>query len=322
MPDAFIPGLHHVTALSGAAQDNLDFYAGVLGLRRVKTTVNFDDPKTHHLYYGDTVGRPGTVITFFPWPRARSGRNGAGMVNTVTFAVPAGTIDAWATHLNDAGVDTTRHDHFGDPALRFEDPAGLALALIATDEMDNTGAWDDGPVPADRAIRGFHAPTLPVFSDDRTPDLLTKVFGWTRADEDGDHVRFRAPEPDLAGIVDLEIRDRHPSGRMGTGTVHHVAFRARDADEQQHWQRALRDRGIQVTDVKDRQYFQSIYFRDPNWTSGILFEIATDGPGFLTDESEADLGKTLRLPSWLESRRDEIESSLPSLTAPVSRRSE
>ena len=312
-----IPGLHHVTALSGAAQETLDFYAGVLGLRRVKTTVNFDDPKTHHLYYGDTVGRPGTVITFFPWPRARQGRTGAGMVSRVAFAVPPGTLDDWADRLDEAGVTTRRTDRCDDPLLEFEDPSGLSLALVATDAAANGGAWGDGPVPIDQAVRGFHAPTLPVFSGDRTPELLTDVFGWTRVGEDEDRVRVRAPETGLADVLDLQVRDRHPSGRMGTGTVHHVAFRARDANEQRHWQHVLREHDIQVTEVKDRQYFQSIYFRDPNWTSGILFEIATDGPGFLIDESEETLGETLCLPSWLASRRDEIADSLPTLTPPT-----
>jgi glyoxalase family protein len=312
-----IPGLHHVTALAGAAQDNLDFYVGVLGLRRVKTTVNFDDPKTYHLYYGDTVGRPGTIITFFPWPRARGGRTGAGMVSRVAFAVPAGTLDAWAARLDEAGVAARRTERFGDPILLFDDPSGLSLALVATGAAENDGAWGDGSVPADQAVRGVHAPTLPVFSDDRTPELLTDVFGWTRVGEDEGRVRLQAPGAGLASVLDLQVRDRHPSGRMGTGTVHHVAFRARDAEEQRHWQRVLRERDIQVTDVKDRQYFQSIYFRDPTWTSGILFEIATDGPGFLTDESEETLGDTLRLPSWLESHRDEIADSLPTLTPPT-----
>lgn len=317
MSDAFIPGIHHVTALAGAAQTNLDFYAGVLGLRRVKSTVNFDDPKTPHLYYGDTVGRPGTIPTFFPWPRAQAGRAGAGMVQTVAFAVPDGTLEAWAARLDDAGVSTTRADRFGQSLLQFEDPAGLALELVATDRLENPGAWAEGPVPIDRALRGFHAPTLPVFANDRTPDLLTELFGWTRAGEHGDRIRLRAPETKRGDVLDLQVRERHPSGRMGTGTVHHIAFRARDAEEQRYWQQALRTRNIQVTDVKDRQYFRSIYFRDPNWTSGILFEIATDGPGFLTDEKEAKLGEGLRLPPWLESRRDEIEAALPSLTPPA-----
>lgn len=316
MPDAFIPGLHHITALSGAAQQNLDFYVGVLGLRRVKTTVNFDDPKTHHLYYGDTVGRPGTAITFFPWPRAQQGRPGAGILQSVAFAVPDGTLDAWANRLSTADVTTQRTERFGEPVLQFDDPSGLSLELVATSSMTNAGAWGDGPVPSDQAIRGFHAPTLPVFSEDRTPELLTDLFGWEALDESEDRRRYRAPEADLAGCLDLQIRDRHPSGRMGRGAVHHIAFRARDAEEQREWQRVLRGREIQVTDVKDRQYFQSIYFRDPDWTSGLLFEIATDGPGFLADESEETLGNSLRLPPWLEDRRPDLEDALPPLASP------
>lgn len=317
-PMPTLPGLHHITALSGAAQDNLEFYVGVLGLRRVKTTVNFDDPKTHHLYYGDTVGRVGTIITFFPWPRARHGRAGAGMVTGVSFAVPRGALDAWASHLEEADVPTRRTERFDDPVLEFEDPSGLSLAIVATDDVENAGTWGGGPLSDEHAIRGFHAPTLPVFSDDRTSELLTDLFGWTEVGREEDRRRLQAPDASLAGTVDLAVRERHPSGRMGQGTVHHVAFRARDAEEQQEWQAALLERDIQVTDVKDRQYFQSVYFRDPTWTSGILFEIATDGPGFLTDESAEMLGETLQLPPWLSTQRDEIERALPTLTSPVS----
>jgi len=316
MPDRPIAGLHHITALAGAAQANLDFYAGVLGLRRVKTTVNFDDPTTPHLYYGDATGRPGTITTFFPWPQARPGRAGAGMATSVAFAVPPGTLDAWTDRLAAADVAVERTERFGAPALTLEDPAGLPLALVADGDAPADGVWRDGPVPADRALRALHAPTLPVFSDDRTPELLTDLFGWTTVGTDGDRRRLRAPDADLGGQVDLQVRDRHPSGRMGRGTVHHVAFRARDAEEQRRWREALRAREIDVTAVKDRQYFQSIYFRDPTWTSGLLFEIATDGPGFLDDEPKAALGETLRLPPRLEPRRDELERALPSLSPP------
>jgi len=316
MPDRPIAGLHHVTALSGAAQENLDFYAGVLGLRRVKTTVNFDDPTTHHLYYGDRTGRPGTIATFFPWPQAGSGRTGAGMVASLAFAVPSGTLDAWGDRLEAADVPTRREERFGTPALTFEDPAGLSLALLPTDASTDDALWTEGPVPADHALRGLHAPTLPVFADDRTPELLTDVFGWAAAGTDGPRRRFRAPDAERGGAVDLLVRERHPSGRMGRGTVHHIAFRARDAESQRAWRTTLRNHGIQVTDVKDRQYFQSIYFRDPAWTSGILFEIATEGPGFLVDESEATLGDTLQLPPRLEDRRPDLESVLPSLAPP------
>jgi glyoxalase family protein len=316
MPDRPIAGLHHITALSGAAQATLDFYAGVLGLRRVKTTVNFDDPKTHHLYYGDATGRPGTLLTFFPWPQARTGRVGAGMASAVALAVPAGTLDAWADRLDDAGVPARRAERFGTPVLTLDDPSGLSLALVADADGPADGGWPDGPVPADQAVRGLHAPTLPVFADDRTPELLTDLFGWTPVGTEGDRRRLRAPDADRGGHVDLVVRDRHPSGRMGRGTVHHVAFRARDAEAQRQWRAALRERGVEVTKVKDRQYFQSIYFRDPTWTSGVLFEIATDGPGFQVDESEATLGEALQLPPSLDSRRDELERALPTLSPP------
>lgn len=316
MPDRSLPGIHHVTALSGAAQDTLDFYAGVLGLRLVKKTVNFDDPMTHHLYYGDTVGRPGTLLTFFPWPQARPGRPGAGMVRTVSFAVPPGTLDTWAARLDDAGVPTRRSVRFDEPVLACEDPAGMHLELVATDTTNET-AWEDAPGLEAPPLQAFHVPTLPIFADDRTPELFTDLFGWDPVGTEDDRLRLRAPDAPLAGQVDLLRRDRHPSGRMGRGTVHHIAFRARDAAEQVQWQSALRNRGLQVTDVKDRRYFQSIYFRDPDWTSGILFEIATDGPGFLTDEDEGGLGEALQLPPWLDSRREEIESALPTLTPPA-----
>ena len=316
MASPALSGLHHVTALSGAAQENLSFYTGVLGLRRVKTTVNFDDPKTHHLYYGDTVGQPGTIITFFPWPRTRQGRAGAGMVGAVAFAVPAGTLDEWEAHLDEATVTARRTTRFGDPLLQFDDPSGLTLELVATDAMENPDAWTPDGISADRALQSLHAPTLPVFADDRTLDLFTDLFGWTEIDEENDRHRLQAPDAERAHLVDLQVRDRHPSGRMGQGTVHHVAFRARDAQEQRHWQTTLREHDIQVTDVKDRQYFQSIYFRDPTWTSGILFEIATDGPGFETDEPPDALGRTLQLPDWLETRRTELERALPTLTPP------
>ena len=316
MPDAPLPGLHHITALSGDAQDNLDFYVGVLGLRRVKTTVNFDDPTTHHLYYGDASGRPGTILTFFPWPRAASGRPGAGMARRVAFAVPDGALAAWQDRLDAHGIEVEETERFGESRLRFADPSGLPLALVASEVSDDATPWTNGPVSADHALHGFHAPTLPVFTDDYTVELFTDVFGWSRSGTDGDHVRLQAPGPGVGTIVDLLVRDRHPSGRMGSGMVHHVAFRVPDDQAQKKWQRTLREHGLQVTDVKDRQYFRSIYFRDPDWTSGLLIEIATDGPGFLVDESEKDLGHTLNLPPHLEPRREELEATLPTLTVP------
>lgn len=319
MSDPAVPGIHHITALSGPAQSTVDFYVRVLGLRRVKTTVNFDDPKTHHLYFGDRVGRPGTLLTFFPWAQTRPGRMGAGMVSSVAFAVPESAVEGWEARLADSDARPQRTERFGDPVLQFQDPAGLALELVGTAEVEDDEVWEAGPVPPDQALRGFHAPTLPVFSDDRTLDLLADLFGWIQTDESEDRIRLRSSEATRGGVLDLSVRDRHASGRMGQGAVHHIAFRVNDAEAQRQWQRALRNRDIRVTDVKDRQYFQSIYFRDPEWTSGILFEIATDGPGVLTDESEARLGRRLQLPPWLETQRDEIEDALPSLAAPTGR---
>lgn len=317
MPDRSLPGVHHITALCGDAQENLDFYVGVLGLRLVKKTVNFDDPTTHHLYYGDRVGHPGTVLTFFPWPQAPGGREGAGMVTRVSFAVPAGSMPRWRDRLNDREVNVDEDERFGEPVLRFSDPHGLSLELVGRSPTDEGSPWTEGPIPGDMAIRGFHAPTLPVFREDRVEALFADVFGWTRTGRDGDRVRYRAPGDGVGTEVDLLIRDRHPSGRMGQGSVHHIAFRAADAGAQKGWQSALRERGLQVTEVKDRQYFESIYFRDPDLTSGILFEIATDGPGFSADETEEDLGSTLKLPPWLEERRDNLQRALPALRAPI-----
>lgn len=316
MPEAIPSGVHHITALCGDAQENLGFYVGVLGLRRVKTTVNFDDPTTHHLYYGDARGRPGTILTFFPWPQAPRGRPGAGMIKSVAFRVPPGTLGAWRARLAEADVSTEEDERFGASVLQFSDPHGLSLELVAAPRPDEAAPWADGPVSKEMAVRGFAAPTFPVFGEDRIVELLTEVFGWETAGTDGDRVRVRASGAGAGTNVDLLVRDRHPSGRMGQGTVHHVAFRAPGADAQQAWQSALRDRGLTVTDVKDRQYFRSVYFRDPDWTSGILFEIATDGPGFLTDEDEAALGSALKLPSWLEGRREKLERVLPTLRSP------
>jgi len=315
MTDVRVPGLHHVTALSGAGQDTVDFYVGVLGLRLVKETVNFDDPMNHHLYYGDTVGRPGTLLTVFPWPQVRPGRPGAGMVEALSFAVPEGSLGKWTDRLEAADVSVETGTRFDEEVLRFEDPAGLPLELIGA-PLDDETAWTEGAVPAEAVVQGLHAATLPVFSGDRTRSLFTDLFDWTQIGEEANRVRLRGPGDGPGTCVDLLVRDRHPSGRMGRGMVHHVAFRTPDAERQRLLQAQLRERGIQVSDVTDRRYFGSIYFRDPDWTSGLLFEIATDGPGFLTDEPESALGQALQLPPSLEDRRDEIQAALPALSAP------
>jgi glyoxalase family protein len=311
--DASIPGIHHITAIAGPAQESLDFYTTVLGLRCVKTTVNFDDPTTYHLYFGDATGRPGTILTLFPWAQAVRGRAGAGMATAVAFAVPSGSLPAWQDRLAAAAVETRPAERFGEPVLQLTAPDGLPLELVATDLAPSADAWAGADLDRDLAIRGFHGTTLPALDRPHTEALFTDVFGWTRTHATDDRIRVVAPDRPLGGTVDLQTDASHAAGRMGQGTVHHVAFRARDADEQRAWQAALRDRGLSVTDVKDRQYFQSIYFRDPEWTSGVLFEIATDGPGFTADESADALGTALQLPPWLEERRSELEAALPTL---------
>jgi glyoxalase family protein len=321
MPDAPIPGLHHITAISGAAQETLDFYARTLGLRLVKTTVNFDDPGTYHLYFGDRTGQPGTILTFFPWAHAVLGRAGLGMAAEVAFAAPTGSLGFWRERLDAHDVEATEAAVFGDDVLRLAAPDGLALALVATDVHDAGTAWTEGPVPAEHALAGFFGTTLDVADADPVADLLTGAFGWTEVEAEtteggGERMRFAAPEPAVGRVIDLRRPAEPRRARSGKGTIHHIALRARDDDEQLAWREALAERGIGVTEVKDRQYFRSIYFRHAD-TGGVLFEIATDAPGFAADEPVETLGEALKLPPWLEGRRDELERRLPALERPA-----
>jgi len=277
-----IPGIHHVTALASDPQRNLDFYTGVLGLRLVKLTVNFDDPGTYHLYYGDQVGTPGTIITFFPWPGASRGRQGFGQVTEVSFAVPRGALDHWAGKLD------TQPDAEG--VVRFSDPDGLPLSIRAT---------EDG---AGRAITRFAGVTLTERDPNATSSLLSATMGYAA---DG-VLQFQSAHDTVRIWHDPAAR----AGTMGAGTVHHVAFRAKDDARQLEWQQLLMAEGLGVTEVLDREYFHSIYFREPG---GVLFEIATDPPGFAIDEAPEELGTHLKLPPWLEPRRTEIQRILPTL---------
>ncbi|WP_311172342.1 ring-cleaving dioxygenase [Halobellus ordinarius] len=311
-------GLHHVSAVAGDPQANLDFYTGTLGLRFVKRTVNFDDTTTYHLYYGDETGSPGTALTFFPFAGARPGRPGRGQAVATAFAVPDGSLDYWSERL--AASPATVGDSltcFGASVLPFEDPDGQPLELVETDPADSSiEPWTGGPVPEDRAIRGFFGVTLHSAEPDATAKVL-ELLGFDRVgsedDDGGERVRYVAAG-DHATVVD--VLHRHPPrGRPGVGTVHHVAFRAEDEAEQLQWRDRLSEAGQFVTPQKDRQYFQSIYFREPG---GILFEIATDGPGFTVDEDVDALGSALKLPEWLAEEREGIEAALPSLDPPES----
>ena len=306
-----VKGIHHVTAISGVAQENVDFYAGVLGLRFVKKTVNFDDPGTYHLYYGDDEGRPGSILTFFPWAYATQGRAGAGMVGATSFMISNGSLDDWSERLEESGVQSPlQRSRFGEPVLLFRDPHGLDLELVPA--RGGPGATGS-PRATDgvHSILGFYGVTLFVTEPDVTASIITDIFGYEFVAHEEGRTRFRSPSGDPGSVIDLVRRaDR---GRQGKGTTHHVAFRARDEEQQLSLGEALGSAGLHVTEVKDRNYFKSIYFREPN---GVLFEIATDAPGFAVDEPMEHLGEELKLPQWLEPRRSEIERHLEGLRVP------
>lgn len=309
-----IQGLHHITAVAGDAQANVDFYEGLLGQRLVKTTVNFDDPGTHHLYYADEVGTPGTVLTFFPWRHMGRGKAGNGETAEVLYTVPAAAHGYWAERLEGEGVQVEAvEERFGDPVLLFRDPDGMRLGLVGTDTPADVTLWEDGPVPVEHALRGFHSVTLWLDAAEPTARLLEEEMGYRRVGVEGDRTRLRA-EPDDRGIfVDLVARPGEPAGRFGAGSIHHVAFRTVDDEEQLEYRSSLLAAGYPVTPVRDRQYFHSIYFREPG---GVLFEVATDAPGFLYDEPRESLGDALKLPPWLEDRRTVIEERLAPFTRP------
>ena len=305
-----IPGLHHVTAISGPPQANVDFFAGVLGQRLVKKTVNFDAPDTYHLYYGDAAGNPGTILTFFPVVDAGPGQVGPGMAQAYAYAVPAGGLDRWARHAADRGVATEGPaERFGDRVLTLRDPDGAPVELV------EAAAATDGE---DAALAGFHSVTL--WQDDIAPthQLLTGLFGYEEAGHETangtERLRLRAPGGATGAIVDLVRSDARATGRPGTGTIHHVAFRAETDALQEEWREALAADGHRVTPVIDRQYFNAIYFREPG---GVLFEIATDPPGFAADEDPAHLGEALKLPAQHEHLRARLEASLPPITMPA-----
>ncbi len=304
-------GLHHVTAFSGPAARNVDFYTRVLGLRLVKKTVNFDDPGTYHLYYGDETGRPSTIVTFFPVAHAGPGRVGVGETQETAFRVPRASIGWWTHRLIAQGAGHEALVHvFGEPTLRFRDPDGMMLALVGVDAAADAPAQGTGDVPAEHALRGLHGVTLLLSEADATAEILTDVLGLRERDRDGTSRRYAGTAPAGALVTLRAVGDFLP-GRQGAGSVHHVAFRAMDDAAQA----AMADRlaavhGLGVTEQRDRNYFRSVYFREPG---GVLFEIATDQPGFAIDEPVEALGRSLKLPPGLEAHRAEIERALPAI---------
>jgi glyoxalase family protein len=306
-------GLHHVTAVASDPQRNLDFYHHVLGLRLIKQTVNFDAPDVYHLYYGNEAGDPGTVLTFFPWPGAPTGRRGTGQTTTVSFSVPPDSLGWWRDHLGRLGVEVASSSaRFDEETLLLHDPDGLRLELIAHDGGP-AEPWEDGPVPAEHGVRGFHSITMTESDLERTSGMLLDTLGFAVDREDGDRARFRVADGGPGEIVDVVADRSAPEGLVAAGTVHHIAWRAPDDPTQARWRGEIVESGVQVTDILDRQYFHSIYFREPG---GVLFEIATDPPGFTKDEPLLELGRALKLPPWLEPRREQIARALPPLKLP------
>jgi glyoxalase family protein len=307
-------GLHHVTAIATDPQKNIDFYAGVLGLRFIKQTVNFDDPGTYHLYYGDTTGRPGTAMTFFPWPGARRGRAGLGQAAVTQFAIASDALGYWIERLVQHGIayegPVTRFGH--ERVLSFHDHDGLLLELVATDAAVTLPGWD-GVVPGPMSIRGFHATTLWVGALEPTADVLVQQLGFREAARSDTTTRFVVGEGGPGEIVDVRAIPGFLPGMGGAGTVHHVAFRAGDDTAEHELRAQVVAAGLQITEQIDRTYFHSMYFREPGH---VLFELATDAPGFTVDEPVALLGTSLQLPPQYEPMRAQIESRLPAIRVP------
>jgi glyoxalase family protein len=309
-----VHGLHHVTAIASDPQRNLDFFTRALGLRLIKLTVNFDDPGTYHFYFGDKVGTPGSVLTYFPWPHGTPAPGGPGQATEMAFAIPQGALGFWADRLKALDIPAGESRRFDEPALVLADPDGIAIRLV--ESAGELGPiWEADGIPAEKAIRGFHSVALSVARPDATEAVLTGLLGFERGASADGTTRVTAGGGGATRQVDL-MQVAAGRARMAPGTIHHVAFRATDDADQATIREQAVAAGLRVTPVMDRQYFRSIYFNEP---SGVLFEVATDGPGFATDESVDSLGSRLRLPPWLEPKRADIEAIVPPLALPAAR---
>ena len=310
-----VNGLHHITAISGPAQENLDFYVGVLGMRLVKKSVNQDDPGTYHLFYADAEGRPGTDLTFFPWPQLARPRMGHGLTHVVALEVPSGSIDFWGTRLQRYGARIeTREKWFGDDTIALVDPHGLQLRLVARAAGRQFTPWDASPVAAEHQVRGLFGAQIWERDASVTASFLTSVLGFEHLGSEDEWTRYGFP--DAAGVVDVKATPAVNRGAWGVGAVHHLAWRVDDEQHQLAMRSQVAAAGSRPTAVIDRFWFKSVYFQEPG---GVLFELATDGPGFAVDEPADRLGETLVLPPWLESSRGAIEQALPVLGPPTPR---
>ena len=312
-----ILGIHHITAIAGDPQRNLDFYTTILGLRLVKLTVNFDDPGTYHFYFGNEKGTPGSILTFFPWPDGRPGIVGSAQVTAITFAIPISSVAYWRTRFSTHGIGVNdARERFGETVLAITDPDGLPLELVASPQADPASAWKDAPVDREHAICGFHSATLSEEGFEQTARLLTDTMKFSLVGNERNRFRYELGGGAAGATVDLLCTPAGRVGRLGTGAVHHIAWRTPDDAQQLQWRHDLVGLGYNVTPVIDRNYFHSIYYREPG---GVLFEIATDPPGFAIDEPQEHLGERLMLPRQYESQRPMLERVLPSLTLPTER---
>ncbi len=306
-----IQGIHHITAVAGDPVRNWSFYTQTLGERLVKKTVNFDDPGTYHFYYGDKQGSPGTILTFFPWSQMRRVPTGNRQVTATSYAVDAGSLEYWAARLKSGGVTVRPFTRFDQSGLAFADPDGMPVEVIGMEAAPELPYWEKSPVPAEHRLRGFHSATVTVPPSTREPSvaLLTDVFGAEVAGEEGNRTRFafRGERPATGGLLDLVVDGSLPDQGLGAGIVHHIAFRAKDVRHEAEIRDAVRSFGLHTTDHVDRDYFMSVYFREP---SGILYEIATDPPGFTRDEELESLGTALKLPRQHEHLRSRLEQHL------------
>ncbi|MDR6966070.1 glyoxalase family protein [Flavobacterium arsenatis] len=302
-------GLHHITAIAGDAKRNFDFYSNVLGLRFIKKTVNFDDPGTYHFYFGDEVGSAGTILTFFPWGEGiQQGRKGSGMATEIGYSVPKGSLGFWQERFEKYNVIYNKPaEKFGEKYLTFLDPDGLKLELIESKSEDNRKAWETDEVTANVATKGFHNITLTLNNIKPTAAILTEIFGYKLIDQDVNRYRYATDTVENAAIVDLVELPQEHRGHVANGSVHHVAFRVKDDASLMYFREKIEQYGLSITPQIDRQYFHSLYFREPG---GVLFELATENPGFTVDETLEELGKNLKLPAQYESSRDKIEAHL------------
>jgi glyoxalase family protein len=311
---ANVPGIHHVTAIARDVQSTVDFYVASLGLRFIKKTVNFDVPDTYHIYFGDQVGTPGTAMTFFGWPHLRWGPAGTGQVTAVSLAVPAGSLDFWERRLGERGVEASRGRHFDTEVIALKDPDGILIELVGEASDARWMPWPESPVGEADQIRGFHSVGLSVREETPTAGFLAEVMGFLEVAREPGRVRYATGDGGPSAMLELLLQPDGAIGEETTGTVHHVAWRALDDPHQQDWRETLVDAGREVTPVIERKYFRSIYFREPG---GVLFEIATDRPGFTVDEPVEALGSGLQLPPQYEDKRDGLDYNLPPIVVPT-----